>query len=100
VIRHLIKPLREQILVELADPEEKTFGGIIIPETAQEKPRKATVIAVGEGWHNEKNTKVIPLGVKPGDKILIGTNMKGTDLTLRGKKYEMIRENYIFAVLT
>ena len=94
--KEMMKPLRENILVEVDEADEKTHGGIIIPDLYKEKCRKATVVAVGAGWYNEKKGTLTPLGVKKGDRILIGTNFKGVDLTFDKKKYELIRENYIF----
>lgn len=93
----MIKPMGENVLIELEDPNDKTFGGIIIPETAQEKQRRAKVIAVGPGWYSRKKGTYTPLAVKPGDSILVGSNIQGVELVLKRKKYELIRENFIFA---
>jgi chaperonin GroES len=95
----MFKPFREHVLIELEDPNDKTFGGLIIPENAREKQRKAKVIAVGPGWFSEKKGTYTPLIVKPGDRILVGSNIKGTDVELNKKKYELIRENFIFALI-
>lgn len=101
----MFKPMREHVLIEPFPPEEKTKGGIWIPEIAQEKPRKAKVIAVGGGWVGAYDGKPLPKGfvkklaVKRGDIVLIGSNLKGIDLKLKGKNYELIRENFIFGVL-
>lgn len=90
-------PFREHVLIELEDSSDKTFGGIIIPENAREKQRRAKVIAVGPGWYSEKKGTYRPLAVMPGDKILVGSNCKGVDLEFSKKKYELIREHFIFA---
>ena len=88
-----IKPLADRVLVEPAAAEEKTTGGLIIPDTAREKPQKGTVIAVGPGKPNE------PLTVKVGDKVLYG-KYGGTDLTLANQDYLMMRETDIYAIIT
>lgn len=93
------KPFREHVLIELEDPNDKTFRGLIIPETAREKQRKAKVVAVGPGWFSKKTGSYTPLAVKPGDRILVGSNIKGDLIEFGKKKYELIRENFIFAKL-
>lgn len=95
----MIRLTREHVLIELEDANDKTFGGIIIPENAREKQRKAKVIAVGPGWFSEKKGTYRTLDVKPGDRILVGSNIKGTDVEFNKKKYEIIREHFIFAKL-
>lgn len=95
----MIKPFRENILIELEIKDDKTSGGLFIPEIAQEKQRRAKVIAVGRGWFSEKKGTYRALDVKPGDRILVGTNVKGVDLEFGKKKYELIRENFIFGKL-
>lgn len=87
-----IKPLADRVLVEPAAAETKTAGGIIIPDTAKEKPQKGTVIAVGPGKKDE------PLTVKVGDKILYG-KYGGTDITVEGKDYMIMRESDIYAII-
>ncbi len=87
-----IKPLADRVLVEPAPAEEKTSGGIIIPDTAKEKPQMGTVIAVGAG------TKDNPVTVKAGDKVLYG-KYAGTELTHDGKDYLIMRESDIYAVV-
>lgn len=87
-----IKPLQDRVLVRPADAEEKTAGGIIIPDTAQEKPQKGTVMAVGPGKKDE------PTSVKEGDSILYG-KYSGTEITIDGDDYLIMRESDIFAVL-
>jgi chaperonin GroES len=87
-----IKPLADRVLVEAAAAEEKTAGGIIIPDTAKEKPQRGKVIAVGDGKKDE------PLSVKVGDTVLYG-KYAGTELTVEGKEYLIMRESDIFAIL-
>lgn len=87
-----IKPLADRVLVEPAAAETKTAGGILIPDTAKEKPQKGTVIAVGPGKKDE------PLSVKVGDKILYG-KYGGTDITVDGKDYLIMRESDIYAIV-
>ncbi len=92
-----VRPLHDRILVERIDEEEKTPAGIIIPDTAKEKPSQGKVIAVGNGKKTEDG-KVIPLDVKVGDKILFG-KYAGTEIKIEGKEYLMMREDEIFAVI-
>ena len=87
-----IKPLADRVLVEAASAEEKTTGGIIIPDTAKEKPQKGKVIAVGKG------TKDDPITVKVGDNVLYG-KYAGTEIALNGSDYIIMREVDIFAVI-
>lgn len=87
-----IKPLADRVLVEAAAAEEKTAGGIIIPDTAKEKPQKGKVVAVGNGKKDE------PLTVKVGDNVLYG-KYAGTEISVDGKEYLMMRESDIFAIL-
>lgn len=87
-----IKPLADRVLVEPAAAEEKTASGIIIPDTAQEKPQKGQIVAVGNGKKDE------PLTVKVGDTVLYG-KYAGTEISVDGKEYLIMRESDIFAVL-
>jgi len=87
-----IKPLADRVLVEPAAAEEKTASGIIIPDTAKEKPQKGTVVAVGNGKPDE------PLTVKTGDTVLYG-KYAGTELNHDGSEYLIMRESDIFAIL-
>jgi chaperonin GroES len=87
-----IQPLADRVLVEPAAAEEKTAGGIIIPDTAKEKPQKGTVIAVGKGKKDE------PMTVKAGDTILYG-KYSGTEITYDGKDYLIMRESDILAII-
>lgn len=87
-----IKPLADRVLVEPAEAEEKTASGIIIPDTAKEKPQKGHVVAVGGGKKDE------PMTVKVGDNVLYG-KYAGTEITVDGKEYLIMRESDIFAVV-
>lgn len=87
-----IKPLADRVLVEPAAAEEKTASGIIIPDTAKEKPQRGVVVAVGNGTKDE------PLTVKEGDNVLYG-KYSGTEVSLDGKDYLIMREADIFAKL-
>jgi chaperonin GroES len=87
-----IKPLADRVLVEPAAAEEKTAGGIIIPDTAKEKPQKGTVVAVGPGKKDE------PMTVKVGDNVLYG-KYAGTEITVDGENYLIMRETDIVAVV-
>ena len=87
-----IQPLADRVLVEPAAAEEKTASGIIIPDTAKEKPQKGSVVAVGTGKKEE------PMTVKVGDNVLYG-KYAGTEITVEGKDYLIMRESDIFAVI-
>jgi len=87
-----IKPLADRVLVEPAAAEEKTASGIIIPDTAKEKPQRGQIIAIGNGKKDE------PLTVKVGDTVLYG-KYSGTEITVEGKEYLIMRESDIFAVI-
>ena len=87
-----IKPLADRVLVEPAPAEEKTAGGIIIPDTAKEKPQKGKIVAVGNGKPDE------PMTVKVGDTILYG-KYSGTELSHEGNDYLMMRESDILAII-
>jgi chaperonin GroES len=92
-----IRPLHDRILVKRIDEEAKTKGGIIIPDTAKEKPQEGQVIAVGSGKVNEDG-KVTPLDVKKGDRILF-SKYSGSDVTLDGEEHMIMREDDVLAVL-
>jgi chaperonin GroES len=87
-----IKPLADRVLLEPAAAEEKTAGGIIIPDTAKEKPQKGKVVAVGSGKPDE------PMTVKVGDTVLYG-KYSGTELSVDGMDYLMMRESDILAII-
>jgi chaperonin GroES len=92
-----IKPLADRVLVEPAAAEERTASGIIIPDTAKEKPQRGQVVAVGEGKVAE-NGNVVKPQLKVGDKVLYG-KYSGTEITIEGKEYLIMRESDIFAVI-
>lgn len=92
-----IKPLGDRILVKSLESEEKTAGGIILPDTAKEKPQKGEVIAVGSGKLLEDGT-IKPLEVKAGDKILHG-KYSGSEITHDGQEYLILREEEILAII-
>ena len=87
-----IKPLADRVLVEPLEAETKTASGIIIPDTAKEKPQKGSIVAVGPG------TKENPVTVKVGDSVLYG-KYSGTELQLEGKDYLIMRESDILAIV-
>lgn len=87
-----IKPLSDRVLVKSAEAEEKTATGIIIPDTAKEKPMEGTVIAVGPGKKDE------PMTVKVGDKVLYG-KYSGTEINVGDEKYLIMRESDIYAII-
>ena len=93
-----LKPLADRVLVEPAPAEEKTVGGIIIPDTAKEKPQRGTVVAAGPGKNAETSGNLSPLTVKNGDTILYG-KYAGTEITVEGKEYLIMRESDIFAIV-
>ncbi len=93
-----LTPLHDRILVKAATPEEKTRGGIIIPDTAKEKPMQGEVIAVGKGKVSEDG-KVNPLDLQIGDKILYG-KYSGTEVSIDGDDFLIMRESDVFAKLS
>ena len=93
-----IKPLYDRVMLKRVDPVETAKGGIIIPDTAKEKPMEALVVAVGEGKFDD-NGKRIPMSVKAGDKVLIG-KYSGTEVKLDGEDHVIVREDEILAILS
>jgi chaperonin GroES len=91
------RPLHDRVVVRRITPEEKTKGGIIIPDTAQEKPQEGEVIAVGPGGRDE-NGKLIPIDVKAGDHVLFG-KWSGTEIKLDGEELLIMKESDIMGVL-
>jgi chaperonin GroES len=87
-----IKPLADRVIIEPAAAEETTASGIIIPDTAKEKPQKGSVVAVGDGKKDE------PITVKVGDSVLYG-KYAGTEITIDGTEYLIMRESDIFAIV-
>jgi chaperonin GroES len=91
------RPLHDRVLVRRVTAEEKTAGGIIIPDTAKEKPQEGEVIAVGSGTLNERG-ELRPLDVKPGDRILFG-KWSGTEVKLNGEELLIMKESDIMGIL-
>ena len=92
-----VRPLHDRVVVKRIEEEETTKGGIIIPDTAKEKPQEGKVIAVGKGKLNEKGDR-LPLDVKKNDRILFG-KYAGSEITIDGEEYVIMREDDIIAVL-
>jgi chaperonin GroES len=92
-----IRPLGDRVIIKRVAEEEKTKGGIIIPDTAKEKPQEGKVIAVGKGKVNEDG-KTTPLDVKAGDRILFG-KYSGTEIKLNGEEHLILREEDILGVI-
>ena len=92
-----VRPLHDRILVQRLEEGEQMVGGIIIPDTAKEKPQQGKVIAVGNGKVKDDGTR-IPLDVKAGDRILFG-KYSGQDIKLDGDEYLIMREDVVLAVL-
>lgn len=92
-----IRPLHDRLIVKRLEEEEKTKGGIIIPDSAKEKPIEGKVIAAGEGKLNKDGEK-IPLGVKKGDRILFA-RYAGTEVKIDGEEYLMMREDEVLAII-
>ena len=91
-----IRPLHDRVIIKRVAEEEKTKGGIIIPDTAKEKPQEGRVVAVGRG--KREDGKVVPLDVKAGDKILFG-KYSGTEIKLNGDEHLIIREEDILGII-
>jgi chaperonin GroES len=92
-----IRPLHDRVIVKRIEETEKTKGGIIIPDTAKEKPQEGKVVSVGPGRRLEEG-KVIPLDVKAGDKILFG-KYSGSEIKLDGEEHLILREDDILGVI-
>jgi chaperonin GroES len=92
-----LRPLQDRILVQRVAEEEKTKGGIIIPDTAKEKPAEGKVAAVGKGKVDE-NGKPIPMEVKKGDRILFG-KYSGTEIKIEGEDYLIMREDDVLGII-
>jgi len=91
------RPLHDRVLVRRVDAEGKTTGGIIIPDTAQEKPAEGEIVAVGPGARDERGA-VVPLHVKPGDRVLFG-KWSGSEIKLDGKDLMIMAESDILGVI-
>ena len=92
-----IRPLHDRVLVKRVEQEEQVRGGIIIPDTAKEKPQEAEVVAVGPGKLNDEGKRT-PLEVQPGDRILMG-KYSGSEIKLDDMDYVIVREDEILAVI-
>ena len=91
------RPLHDRVMIRRIDAQGKTTGGIIIPDTAQEKPMEGEIVAVGPGARNEKGT-VVPLDVKAGDRILFG-KWSGTEVKLDGQELLIMKESDILGIV-
>jgi chaperonin GroES len=92
-----IRPLQDRVIIKRIEEEEKTKGGLIIPDTAKEKPQEGKVVAVGKGKLNEDG-KIIPLDVKVNDRILFG-KYAGTEINIDGEEHLIMREEDILGVI-
>ena len=91
------RPLHDRVVVRRIEAEEKTKGGIIIPDTAKEKPSEGEIVAVGPGGRDEAG-KLIPIDVKPGDRVLFG-KWSGTEVKLDGEDFLIMKESDIMGVI-
>jgi len=92
-----LNPLADRVVVKPAEAEEKTKGGIILPDTAKEKPVEGTIVAAGPG-KNSDSGELIKMTIKVGDKVLYG-KYSGTEVTIGGEEYLIMRESDIFAII-
>ena len=92
-----IKPLSDRVVIKPAPADDKVQGGIIIPDTAKEKPQKGKIVAVGPGKVSDAG-QTIPMGVKKGDEVLYG-KYSGTEVTIEKEEYLIVRESDILAVI-
>lgn len=92
-----LKPLGDRLLIKREDAEEKTSGGIIIPETSKEKPSKGTVVAVGDGARDEKGN-LIPMNLKAGDKVFF-SKWGGTEIKVDDEELVIMKESDILAII-
>jgi chaperonin GroES len=91
------RPLHDRVLVRRIDAEEKTKGGIIIPDTAKEKPQEGEIVAAGPGARNEQG-QLVPIDVKPGDRVLFG-KWSGTEVKIDGHDYLIMKESDLLGVV-
>jgi chaperonin GroES len=91
------RPLHDRVLVRRIDAEEKTAGGIIIPDTAKEKPQEGEIVAAGSGARNEQG-QLIPIDVKSGDRVLFG-KWSGTEVKIDGQDYLIMKESDLLGVV-
>ncbi|TMA13161.1 MAG: co-chaperone GroES [Deltaproteobacteria bacterium] len=92
-----IRPLQDRVILKRIEEEEKTKGGIIIPDTAKEKPQEGKVVAVGKGKANEDG-KITPLDVKVNDRVLFG-KYSGTEINIDGEEHLIVREEDILGII-
>jgi chaperonin GroES len=92
-----VRPLRDRVLVKRIEEEEQKVGGIIVPDSAKEKPTRAEVIAVGSGRRLESG-QLVPLSLKPGDKVLIG-KWSGTEVVIDDGEYLILKEDEVLGIL-
>ena len=92
-----IRPLQDRILIKRQEEEEQVTGGIIIPDTAKEKPQEAEVIAIGPGKVGDDGER-LPMDVKVGDKVLVG-KYSGSDIKIDGEDYVILREDEVLAII-
>ena len=92
------RPLHDRVLIEVLDSDEKTAGGIIIPDSAKEKPQEGKVVAVGSGAKSEDG-KIVPMDVKVGDVVLFG-KWSGTEVKMNGEDYLIMKESDIMGIIT
>ena len=91
------RPLHDRVLVRRIDADEKTAGGIIIPDTAKEKPQEGEIVAAGPGGRNEQG-QLVPMDVKPGDRVLFG-KWSGTEVKIEGQDYLIMKESDLLGVV-
>lgn len=91
------RPLHDRVVVKRIDAEEKTKGGIIIPDTAKEKPQEGEIVAAGPGARNEQG-QLVPLDVKPGDRVLFG-KWSGTEVKIDGKDLLIMKESDLLGII-
>jgi len=92
-----IQPLADRIVVKVLEAKEVTKGGIVLPDTAKEKPQEAEIVSVGKGRISDEG-KPIPPEVKPGDKVIFG-KYSGTEITMNGNEYLILKEEDILAII-
>ena len=92
-----VKPLYDRVLLKRTEAQEEVRGGIIIPDTAKEKPQEAEIVAVGDGKFDDSGAR-IPMSVKPGDRVLIG-KYSGQDIKIDDEEHTIVREDEILAII-
>ena len=92
-----VKPLGDRVLLKRTEPKEEVRGGIIIPDTAKEKPQEAEIVAIGDGKLDDKGER-IPMNVKVGDVVLIG-KYSGQEIKVDDEEYTIVREEEIYAII-